>query len=123
MKILFIEDDPATTYLYRDMMMKFPNDIVTFCLTSSAGLGELQSNMYDIAFVDYSLKPKDADVLLYALKNQPIKTKIYILTGMDSQYIQKYLEPVKALVTDIIHKGELVANSDKIIQIIKSHGG
>jgi two-component system cell cycle response regulator CtrA len=122
MRVLLVEDDPATTQSIELMLKSESFNVFTTDLgAEGVDLGKLYD--YDIILLDLNLPDMSGYEVLHSLRVSKIKTPILILSG-----IAGIEDKVKGLgfgaddyMTKPFHKDELVARIQAIVRRSKGH--
>lgn len=115
--IFLLDDDYDDISLLRDVINEIEN--IKFNLdwsyTYSQGIEKLESNNFDVAFIDYKLGAKDGMELIKKLLTNGSETFFFLLTGHGSEKLKDIA--LKAGAIGFLEKGKI--NSEILEQTIR----
>lgn len=112
LKILVVDDDEEDIFILVEMIvevLRSPAPQIDSITTLKEAFHRLETENYDLCFVDYRLGSDDGKDLLKFVKKKGIPLPVILLTGLGSQEIA--VEAMKSGATDYLSKNKLSSES------------
>ncbi len=115
--ILYIEDDEDDFFIMRDMLADINPDkyVLEWCNRPAESISKLNSNHFDLCFLDYRLGSVDGLTILKDIKAQGLDLPVIMLTSQVREDIDR--EAMQAGAIDYLVKGRISINAlERIIR-------
>jgi two-component SAPR family response regulator len=118
-KALLVDDDRFTHLFVREKIKENKWDVELYdAYTVLEAFEELRSGVYDVALIDQNMETMQGSDVIRSVENLKLKTKIYIFTGYEKQFIEYQLRDLKNL-AGVIHKPNMEEEFNRIFDKIK----
>ena len=107
LRVLIVDDSKADAVLFRQIARQIDTEDIELehCSGFDDGLAALQTDNFDIAFIDYHLGPRSGTELISAAGGRECETPLVLLTGQFSLVVER--QGIDAGAVDFVDKNIL----------------